>query len=42
MAELPAEATCEQISLLLTMAVPLRSLTFAECDAAACIVLQQV
>ena len=36
-----SNATQEQISLLQTTAVPLRSLTFAPCDPASCVVLQQ-
>jgi len=34
-------ATQEQMSLLLTTTLPLRSLTFAPCDRASCIMLRQ-
>jgi len=37
-----SNATQEQIGLLQTTAVPLRSLTFAPCDPASCVVLQQL
>jgi len=35
------QANQEQVSLLLTTAVPLRSITFSPCDPASCIMLRQ-